>query len=155
MCGAWNVDRGRGKKGERPLSVLRQELQAKLAKGASELHRASEPSTSLLVNLSATHPFFGYMESRRWGRCQHCRKRGDTFRISQNSQERLCRECSRRHAPWIDATLKESTYNLSHSDDSESSSSAWDLKPHPRRLVASSSRCLTLSKTKLDCEANI
>ena len=40
------------------------------------------------------------------------------------------------------------------SDDSESSSSAWD-KPHPRRLVASSSRCLTLSKTKLDCEANI
>ena len=121
MCGAWNVDRRRGKKGERLLSTLRQELQAKLAKGASELHRASEPSTSLLVNLSATHPFFWYMESRRWGRCQHCRKRGDTFRISQNSQERLCRECSRRHAPWIDATLKESTYNLSHSDDSESS----------------------------------
>ena len=67
MCGAWNVDRGRGKKGERPLSVLRQELQAKLAKGASKLHCASEPSTSFLVNLPATHPFFCYMESRRWG----------------------------------------------------------------------------------------
>jgi len=121
MCGAWNVDRGGGKKGERRLSALKQELQAKLAKGASKLHWANEPSTSFLVNLPAAHPFFCYMESRRWGHCQHCRKVGDTFRISQNSRERLCRECSRRHAPWIDATLKESTYNLSHSDESESS----------------------------------
>ena len=46
MCGAWNVDRRRGKKGERLLSTLRQELQAKLAKHASELDRASEPSPS-------------------------------------------------------------------------------------------------------------
>ena len=54
MCGAWNVDRGGGKKGERRLSALKQELQAKLAKGASELHRASEPSTSM----SAPSPSF-------------------------------------------------------------------------------------------------
>ena len=46
MCGAWNVDRGGGKKGERRLSALKQELQAKLAKGASKLHWANEPTAT-------------------------------------------------------------------------------------------------------------
>ena len=54
LSSVWNVGRGRGTKGERLLSALKQELQAKLAKLASELHGASEPSTPM----SAAPPSF-------------------------------------------------------------------------------------------------
>ena len=54
LSSVWNVGRGRGTKGERLLSALKQELQAKLAKRASELHGASEPSTPM----SAAPPSF-------------------------------------------------------------------------------------------------
>ena len=69
------------------------------------------------------------MESRGWGQCQRCRKRGYTFYISQDRDERLCEECSWQHAPWIDdkswnswnynnwAKWTESTWNPRHSND--------------------------------------
>ena len=71
-------------------------------------------------------PIFYYMESRAWGQCKHCRKLGDTFRISQNRQERLCKECSQQHAPWIDATVMEMTSNPSDSDSPETEDSGQE-----------------------------
>ena len=62
LCTAWNVQRRCGKRGERPLGVLRQELQAKLAKDLSELHSAGEPRTPM----SPPSPLFSKFASREF-----------------------------------------------------------------------------------------
>lgn len=77
-------------------------------------------SLACLQALPGTHPFFLYMESRQWGQCQHCQMMGNTFCVSQKRKARLCKECSRLHAPWMDATLMERKRNSSHSNLSDS-----------------------------------